>query len=103
MTRLLQCMPMLLILFKDEGPHWYEIICSFKFHNYLNMLVDGLQKLNKLDIEFQCDMVDITTISGIINIIISTFITSFLGNHLPGTDLCLVGTSKIWEYFQGNL
>ena len=42
MTRLLQCMPALLELFKDEEPHWYDIMCSFKFHFYLNLLVDVL-------------------------------------------------------------
>ena len=51
MTHLLQCMPMLLNLFKDEEPHWYEIMCSSKFHLYLNLLVDVLQKLNKLIID----------------------------------------------------
>ena len=71
MTRLLRCMPALLELFRDEEPHWYEIMCSFKFHFYLNLLVDVLQELNKLNIKFQYDMVDITTISATIDITIS--------------------------------
>ena len=32
MTRLLQCMPALLESFKDEEPHWYEIMFFFEFH-----------------------------------------------------------------------
>ena len=71
MTRLLQCMPTLLELFKDEEPHWYEIMCSFKFHFCLNLLVDGLQELTKLNIKFQYEMVDIITISATIDITIS--------------------------------
>ena len=71
MTHLLQCMPALLELFIDEEPHWYEIMCSFKFHFYLYLLVDVLQAFNKLVIKFQYDMVDITIISATINIIIS--------------------------------
>jgi hypothetical protein len=47
------------------------------------MFVGVLQKLNKLDIEFQYDMVDITTISGLINIIISNFIESFFSGNGP--------------------
>jgi hypothetical protein len=62
-AHLLQCMPTLLKLFKDEEPHWYEIMCYFKFHFYLNLLVDVLIVLNKLNIKFQYDMVDITTMS----------------------------------------
>ena len=99
MTHLLQSMHMLLKLLKDEGPHWYEIMCSFKFHLYLNMLVDGLQKLNTLNIKIQYDMVDITTIIGIINIIISTFITSFFFFVWEGTYICLVGTYKYSKYY----
>ena len=52
MTRLLQCMPTLLKLFRDEEPHWYEIMCSFKFHFYLSILVDVLQRLNKIEYQF---------------------------------------------------
>ena len=56
-------MPILLELFKDEEPRWYEIMCSFQFHFYLNLLVDVLIKLNKISIKIQYDMVDITAIS----------------------------------------
>ena len=55
------------------------------------MLVDVFQKLNKLEIKFQYDMVDITTISGLVNIIIYFYYIIFF---LLGMDLCLVGTSK---------
>ena len=71
MSHLLQCMPTLLELFRDEEPHWYEIMCSFKFHFYLNLLVDVLEELNKLNIKIQCNMVDITTIRATIDITIS--------------------------------
>ena len=97
MTHLLQSMHMLLKLLKDEGPHWYEIMCSFKFHLYLNMLVDGLQKLNTLNIKIQYDMVDITTIIGIINIIISTFITSFFSSFGKGPIYVWSVQAIIWE------
>jgi hypothetical protein len=40
---------------------------SFKIHFYLNLLVDVLQELNELNIKFQYDMVDITTISATID------------------------------------
>ena len=78
MTCLLQCMSTLLELFRDEELHWYEIMCSFKFHFYLNLFVDVLQELNKLNIKFQYDMVDITTISAIIDITISILPRHFL-------------------------
>ena len=68
MTHLLQCMPASLELFKVEELHWYEIMCSFRFHFYLNFLVDVLQELNKLDIKYQHDTVDITTINATIDI-----------------------------------
>ena len=74
-------MPTLLELFKDEEPRWYEIICSFKFHFSLNFLVDVLQKLNKLNIESQHDMVDITTISAIIVIIFQFYHIIFKPNN----------------------
>ena len=70
MTCLLQCMLVLLELFIDEEPHWYEIMCSFIFRFYLNLLVDVLQELNKLNLKFQYDIVDITTITATINITI---------------------------------
>ena len=57
MIRLLQCMPTVLELFIDEEPHWFETMCSFKFHFYLNLLVDVFHELNKLNIKFQNDMV----------------------------------------------
>ena len=63
MTRLLQ--------FKDEEPHWYEIMCYVKFYFYTNLLVDVVHELNKLNIKFQHDMVDVTTISATIDITIS--------------------------------
>jgi hypothetical protein len=94
MTRLLQCMPTLLELFRVEEPHWYEIMCSFKFLFYLNLLVDVLQELNTLNIKFQYDMVDITTISATINITISILSRHFF---YPGMDLCLVVQARIWE------
>ena len=68
MARLLLCMPTLLELFRDEEPHWYEIMCFFRLHFYLKLLIDGLHELN---IKLQYDMVDITTTSATINIIIS--------------------------------
>ena len=43
----------------------------FKFHFYLNLLVVVLQDLNKLNIKFQYDNVDITTIDATIDITIS--------------------------------
>ena len=86
MTRLLQCMPVVLELFRVEEPHWYEIICYFKFHFYLNLLVDVLHALNELIIKFQYDMVDVTTISTTININILDLSPHFY----PGRDLCLV-------------
>lgn len=55
MARLLQCRWALLESFKDELPHWYEIMCYFKFHIYLNLLVDVPQELN---IKFHYDMVE---------------------------------------------
>ena len=80
-------------LFIDEEPHWYEIVCCFKFQFYLNLLVDVLQKLNKLNIKFQYDMVDITTISTTIDIIVS-----ILSSHFnPGMDLGLVIQARIWK------
>jgi hypothetical protein len=69
MTHLLHCMPTSLKLCKDEEPHCYEIMCSFKFHFYLNLLVDVLQKLNNLNIKFEyIIMVDITINSATIDI-----------------------------------
>ena len=56
MTCLLQCMPALLELFKDEEPHWYEIMCSYE-SIHLNLFVNFLQNLNKLNLKFQIDMV----------------------------------------------
>jgi hypothetical protein len=67
-------MPTLLELFKDEYPHWYAIMSSFKFHFYLNLPLNVLQEFNKLNIKFQYDMVDIKTISATIDITI--FISS---------------------------
>ena len=64
-------MQALLELCRGEEPCWYEIMCFFNFHFYLNSLVDVLQELNKLNIKFQYDMVDITTISATIDITIS--------------------------------
>ena len=40
MTRLLKCM--LALLSRDEEMHWYEIMYSFRFHFYLNLLVHVL-------------------------------------------------------------
>lgn len=71
-------MPTLLALFKDEEPDWYEIMCSFKFHFYLSLLVDVLLELNKLDAAFQYNMIDITTISLTNNITIQFYhVTSY--------------------------
>ena len=83
MTCLLKCMPAVLELFKDEEPHWYEIMCSFKFHFYLNLLVDVLHELDKLNIKFQYDMVDVTNISATINIIILIVLCHFLSRNGP--------------------
>jgi hypothetical protein len=44
-----QCMLVLLELFRDEEPHWYEIMCFLKFHVNLNLQIDVLQELNKLN------------------------------------------------------
>ena len=71
-------MPTALELFRDEDPHWYEIMCSFEFHFYLNFLVDVLHELNKLNIKFQYDMINVTTISAAINITISILSHHFL-------------------------
>ena len=95
MTHLLQCMPALLKLFKDEESHWYDNMYSFKFHFYLNLLVDVLQELNKLNIKFQYDMVDITTISATIDITISSLSRHFLS----GNRLMFGRTSKNLENF----
>ena len=70
-------MPALLELFKDEEPYWYEIMCSFKFHSYLNLLTNVLQDLNELNIKFQYDIVDITTTSATIDITISNLSCHF--------------------------
>ena len=70
MTRLLQCMLVLLDLFKDEKQHWYEIMCSFIFHVCLNLLVDVSQEFKILNIKFSYDIMDITTISATIDITI---------------------------------
>ena len=51
--------------------------------SYLNLLVDVLQKLNKLNIKFQYDMVDATTISATIDIIISILSRHFLFGNGP--------------------
>ena len=65
----------------------------------MNLLVDVLQKLNKLNIKFQYDMVDITTISTTIDIIVS-----ILSSHFnPGMDLGLVIQARIWKKSLGNL
>ena len=74
---------MVLELFKDEEPHWYEIMCSFKFHIYLNLLVDVLHELNKLNINFQYDMVDVTNMSATINITILILSCHFLSRNGP--------------------
>ena len=71
----------------------------FKFHFYLNLLVDVLHKMNKLNIIFQYDMVDVTTISATINITISIYHVIFY----VGMDLCLVIQARIWENSRGNL
>ena len=42
--------------------------CALLNSIYLNLLVDVLQELNKLNIKFQFDMVDITTISATYNL-----------------------------------
>ena len=71
MTRLLQYMLALLELFKDK------IMCSLKFHFYLNLLVD------------------ITTISATSNITISILLHHFLFGNGP-----MFGrTSKNWGKF----
>ena len=70
MSRLLQSMLVLLELFIDEEQHWYESKCLFILHSLLNLLVDLLQELNKLNINFCYDIVDITTISATIDITI---------------------------------
>jgi hypothetical protein len=71
-------------------------MCSFKFHFYLNLPLDVLQELNKLNIKFQYDMVDITAISATIDI---TTLISSCHFFYPGVDLCLVVQAKIWELF----
>ena len=76
-------MKALLELFKDAKLHWYVIMCSFKFHFCLNLLVHVLQELNKLNIKFQYDMVDITTISKTINITISILSRCILSMNEP--------------------
>ena len=58
-------------------------MCSFKFHFYLNLLVDVLHELNKLNIKFQYDMVDITTTNTTINIIILILSHQFLSGNGP--------------------
>ena len=70
-------------LFRNEELHWYEIMCSGKFHFYLNFLVDVLQELNKLNIKFQYDMVDITTSSATINNTISILSCHFKSGNGP--------------------
>jgi len=65
---------------------------SSKIHFYLNLLVDYLQEVSKLSIKFQYDMVDITTFSATIDIIISIL-------SRPEMGLCLVVQAKIWEFF----
>ena len=47
----------------------YNVECTI--HSYLNLLIDVLHESNKLNVEFQYDMVDITTISAAINITLS--------------------------------
>ena len=95
MAHLLQCIPLLWELFINEEPNWYQIMCYFKFHFYLNLLVDVLKMLNKLNIKFQYDMVDITTISATIDITISILLCHFLSGNGP--------TSKNWKKSRGNL
>ena len=83
MTCLLQYMLALLELFKDEELHWYKITRSFKFHFYLNLIVDILQELNKLNIKFQYNIIDITTISATSKITISILSRHFLSKNGP--------------------
>ena len=70
MTRLLQSMLVLMELFIDEEQHCYKSKCLFILHSLVNLLVDLLQELNKLNINFCYDIVDITTISATIDITI---------------------------------
>ena len=80
----------LLELLKDEGSHWYEVMCFFKFHFDLNLLVGILQELSTLNIKIQHDMVDITTTSATIDT--TVFILS--RHFYPKVDLCLVIRTK---------
>ena len=100
MTCLLQCMPIILELYRDEEPHWYETMCSFDFpFLYLNLLVDVFHKLNKLNIKFQYDMV-------MSQQSVQPFIWLFLCYHIifnSRMDLSFVIQAIIWENTWGNL
>ena len=71
MTCLVKCMPTGLELFKDKELHLYETMCLFKFHFHFSLVIDFLHELNKLNIKFQHDMVDVTTIRASINLTMS--------------------------------
>ena len=90
-------------LFRDEEPHWYEIMCSFKFHSFLNLLVDVLQELNKLNIKFHYIMVDITIISAIIDITISILSCHFLSGNGPMFGHTCKNLGKFLREYAQNL
>jgi hypothetical protein len=92
MIRLLQCMPTVLEIFIDEELHWYETMCSNKFH-FFNLFVDVLHELNKLNIKFQNDMV---TSQLLVQPSISLF-QFYHYNFNPRMDLCLIIQARLWE------
>ena len=56
---------------------------SFKFQFYLNLLVEVLHELHNLNINFQHDMVDVTTINATIDITMSILSCHFLFGNGP--------------------
>ena len=77
--------------------------CSQVLKVYLNLLVDVLQELNKLNNKFQFDTVDITTISTIIDTTISISSHHFLFEDGPLFGRTSINLEKILKEFAGNL
>ena len=61
MTHLPQCMPTVFKLLRNNEPYWYEIIFFFKFPFLLELVCRFFTRI-------QYDMVDVTTISAIVDI-----------------------------------
>ena len=71
-------MPAILEAWKSDEPTWYHNITSLQIQFFVHLIIDILVYLNKLNYEFQCDHVDITSIASTVDVTITLLRRQYL-------------------------